>query len=263
MPVVLNACIETCSSTQSYLIEAATEAGVLPHGTWIAARDQTSGRGRHGGVWHSASGNLSFSMIVEPSRSGGLLTRLSLMAACAAVRALETNWPALKGERNRIEIKWPNDLIWNDRKLGGILCESLSSRSQIVVGIGANLRRAPQIPGGALAADLSEYVVDDEDVSAFCPVLAEALKEQLRDVSDDRWAQAVAEYSSRAWLPAQTPVVWGKNREHRGSVLGLGPAGELRVRCVDSNQAEMSLYSEIIEKLRPAGPTASDGSLGG
>ena len=143
--------VERCTSTNDLLLKET-------HSVLLAAEEQTAGRGRRGRRWHSARGaGLTFSLgrrIRRPSRE---LAALSLVAGVAAARALRA-----LGVR-RAALKWPNDLLVDGAKLGGILVEArtpASSRegSYAVIGLGINCRRTP-----GLAARLGREVafVDD------------------------------------------------------------------------------------------------------
>lgn len=106
-------------------------------GTVIIADEQTSGKGRLGRTWISPSGkNLYMSIILTPPispRDATILTLMSAVACCIALRKL-LSLP--------VTIKWPNDLMVNDRKIGGILTEIKADIDKItyaVIGIGINI----------------------------------------------------------------------------------------------------------------------------
>jgi len=107
----------------------------FPEGTAVMAEEQISGRGTKGRSWHSARGKgLYVSFILRPSP--GSLNLLPAAAGLAAAEAVQM----LSGVR--VRLKWPNDLVFNGQKLGGILCEGGSSGQKLswtVAGIGLNL----------------------------------------------------------------------------------------------------------------------------
>jgi BirA family transcriptional regulator, biotin operon repressor / biotin---[acetyl-CoA-carboxylase] ligase len=119
------------------------QAGV-EHGTLVLAEAQTAGRGRMGRSWFSPPGvNLYASLVIrtaiDAQRMAGWLSWLPLMAAVSAAQAIEA---VAKGP---IAIKWPNDLLIHERKMGGILCESGGSAGVDpfqVIGIGLNVNGA-------------------------------------------------------------------------------------------------------------------------
>jgi len=134
-------------STNSWLRERSL---ALPAPYACLAEHQLAGRGRRGRVWEDATGldiclSLLWRFDVAQARAQGL----SLAVGVAVVRAL-----AATGASG-IGLKWPNDVVWQDRKLGGILIEgSVSGRLWVVViGVGINVHpgkapdsRAPRVP---------------------------------------------------------------------------------------------------------------------
>jgi len=109
------------------------------HGTVVAADAQRSGRGRRGRSWWSPPGNLYASFVIRPA-AGGDSGQLAFVAAVAAADALGAVVP--------VRFKWPNDLLLNGRKFGGILieCEDIGA----VIGMGINIVAAPaDTPYGA------------------------------------------------------------------------------------------------------------------
>ena len=107
-------------------------------GLVVTAEQQTAGRGRHGRRWVSPFGtNLYLSMAWQFSRGVEAMTGLSLAVGAAAADALELH--GLDG----VELKWPNDILHQGAKLGGILVETSGNAAgpaTAVVGIGINLR---------------------------------------------------------------------------------------------------------------------------
>src|SRR5438128_6043510 len=107
-----------------------------PEALCVVAREQTLGRGRLDRSWHSPkNAGLYFSIVLRPQLAMNLWPLITLMAALAASDAL------LKACGLRADIKWPNDLCVNDRKLGGVLAETIDTEKgpAAIVGIGINL----------------------------------------------------------------------------------------------------------------------------
>lgn len=90
-----------------------------PHGTAVAAREQTAARGRRGRTWLARRGGLWMSVICRPAESSGM-EHLSLRIGLAVAEMLERLVPAI----GRVQVKWPNDLLLDGRKVAGILCEA-------------------------------------------------------------------------------------------------------------------------------------------
>lgn len=121
-------------STNRYLWRQAL-AGA-PHGSVVVADHQTSGRGRRGRQWHSPQGlNLYFSVLLRPHLKLDQVPQLSLVTVAAL-------WQALSGECPGLQIKWPNDLYCQGRKMAGILSEMMpgpDGAQFVIVGVGLNV----------------------------------------------------------------------------------------------------------------------------
>ena len=108
-----------------------------PGGTVVTAREQTAGRGRRGRVWTAPEGKaLLYSAVLRPLDERHLLLPLSVpLAVCAAAEELRPDIEC--------QVKWPNDIWLEERKLSGILIESRPQDSWAIIGIGLNLSIAP------------------------------------------------------------------------------------------------------------------------
>jgi BirA family biotin operon repressor/biotin-[acetyl-CoA-carboxylase] ligase len=132
------ALVDECDSTNAELL--AQVAGGAPSGSALACELQTAGRGRRGNEWLSGlATSLTFSLLWRYGGCGTDLGGLSLAAGVACVRALATL------DVRGVKLKWPNDLMYERRKLGGILVEATGERrgpTAVVVGVGINVRHS-------------------------------------------------------------------------------------------------------------------------
>ncbi|HRD66148.1 MAG TPA: biotin--[acetyl-CoA-carboxylase] ligase [Candidatus Competibacter sp.] len=150
----------TLDSTNAYLLEGA-RAG-WPSGAVCLAERQTAGRGRQGRNWVTPFGaGLAFSLLwrfeVSPEALGGL----SLVTGIAVARALQ-NLGVLE-----VGLKWPNDIWWHERKLGGILLESGGTARMFYVVAGIGLNVALPDPDAAL---IDQPWVDLREILGAVPV---------------------------------------------------------------------------------------------
>ena len=182
--------VDVTGSTNDDLLEAGKLGA--PHGTGLAARAQTAGRGRRGHKWDSTAGNLLLSIVLRPCVDPAKYSGLAAVSGLAVLEALKK-----QGLANEIGLKWPNDLVARGRKLGGILVEAArdnEGKPFAVCGIGVNVNYTPQeVPDGGLAAiglsSLNESVpsVDtllDEVYHAVVDAV-DAWAEQLNALADD------------------------------------------------------------------------------
>ena len=140
------------ASTNAAALERARagESGNL----WITAREQTAGRGRRGRGWTTGEGNLAASLLLIDPAPPALAATLSFVAGVALHQAAcDLAGPALAP---RLGLKWPNDLLADNRKLAGILIEGdklAGSRFAVVIGVGVNCVSHPEIAGPVPAGD--------------------------------------------------------------------------------------------------------------
>ena len=128
-----------CHSTNSYLQEL-SRTQTLPDGTLVITHHQTAGRGQRNNVWITEPGkNLTFSLLLQP----GFLAPASQFQLSQAVALAVKD--ALAGfSQKSVAIKWPNDVLLNGKKVGGILIENQLAGNRLersVIGIGLNVNQ--------------------------------------------------------------------------------------------------------------------------
>ena len=196
-------------------------------GLAVFAEEQTAGRGRSGNTWFSPKGqSVLCSVLLLESRPAGEL--IMLAGAVAVAEAV--------GRCGRYEarIKWPNDIILNDKKVGGILLESRGSKknADYVLGIGVNCHQAGDFFSGEL-----EGVATSIDLESGQTCDRTSLAKRLL-VSLDEW-MAVAEKSAKRvierWEQLSTQLGHRVNllynkRKFSGNCIGVDPQKGLIVQ---------------------------------
>ena len=131
--------LDFVDSTNNYAMQL-IDGNKAQHGLTIVANAQTQGKGQRGKTWQDAHGqSLLMSMVVQPAHqlSDQFLFNASVAVAIANVlQKLNNNW--------KVNIKWPNDIIINDKKAGGILIENVlrgSKWTHSVIGFGLNIKQ--------------------------------------------------------------------------------------------------------------------------
>ncbi len=123
-------------STNNRALELAAQGA--PHGLVIGARQQTAGRGRQGKSWVSPlDAGLYISFLLRPQIELTQIPLISLATGAAVARALRSACGIEVG------LKWVNDIVYDRRKLGGILAE-MPNKNTLVIGIGINLRNVQE-----------------------------------------------------------------------------------------------------------------------
>lgn len=168
-PVIVK---EQVTSTNSVLKELAIEGAA--EGSVLIALRQTGGRGRMGRSFVSPPGGLYLSMLLSPRCSPEASLSLTPCAAVAVQRAIA------RLSDVKADIKWPNDLLAEGKKVCGILCESVFYQGQqkLIVGVGLNVNTPPEAFTGELSAIAgSLFSVTGKKISS--QKAAEALIEEL------------------------------------------------------------------------------------
>ncbi|MCL6544309.1 MAG: biotin--[acetyl-CoA-carboxylase] ligase [Bryobacteraceae bacterium] len=134
---------ESIPSTMPEAARLASEGASA--GTVVVAEEQTAGQGRLGRSWYSEKeSGLYVSFVLRPAAPEGALQLVTVAAGLAAQEAVER----VSGVRCRI--KWPNDLLADGKKCGGILCQT--AEEAVIAGIGINVNHAafpPELAGTA------------------------------------------------------------------------------------------------------------------
>jgi BirA family transcriptional regulator, biotin operon repressor / biotin---[acetyl-CoA-carboxylase] ligase len=219
--------------------------------TCVTADAQTAGRGRRERVWHSTPGDgLYLSVLLRPLLPARALPLLSLMSAVAVAEAVTDATKAVTRKELDVDIKWPNDVLVNGRKLSGVLIESAGAASEaprVVVGIGVNLNHQsfpPELSG--VATSLAIECGARFAVGEFRGVLLDALArryEELRGGGAARLLRRWQELSSYA--RGKQVVVRLDDRELRGVTEGLTDGGALLVRAA-SGELHTVLAGEVV-----------------
>ena len=182
--------LDTVGSTNDEAAQRA-DAGA-PEGTVVWSREQTGGRGRRGRHWASPVGNLYTSTILRPDCPAQRAAELGFAAALAVADIVPAG--------REVRVKWPNDVLVDGGKIGGILLESAIGQTgqvqHVVAGIGVNVGFAPQLPemrypGSALGGS----------VEAALEKLAAALAARLAE-----WRREGFETVRAAWLAKAGPL---------------------------------------------------------
>ena len=219
-------------STSDRLRELAQRG--TPAFTVVVAGTQSQGRGRMGREWHSPPGSgLWMSVLVRdvPERFSGILP---LAVGVAVARALE------RMTADSVALKWPNDILIGDRKVAGILCETVGEPGEgVIVGIGVNLRT----PEGGLPPELAPGVAFLEGVSGLPvaePAVARLLLGELgrwvRPVPERLEGRLLAEWEARDCLRGRLVILDGGAS---GTARGLRADGALVVTLADGREVDV------------------------
>lgn len=230
-------CLDSVGSTSDVARRLAQRGD--PEGTLVIAEEQTAGRGRQGRSWIAPSGSgLLLSLVFRPSLAPAELPQLLMASSLAVAQAIEdaTGLP--------VRLKWPNDILLEGKKAGGILIEASLSGDELdyaVVGIGLNVNldaaQIPEIAGSAtsLSTELGRRVPRLQVLQSLLQSMEEEyLRLQSGESPHSRWAARLAQLGQA--LVVNTP--WGREE---GRLDRVGEDGTLFLRREDGTEVRITV----------------------
>lgn len=212
-------------STNRYILNLAP-SGVVS-GLAVLAEHQSAGRGRRGRHWVSPFGrNLYLSLLWEFELDATQLSGLSLAIAVAMTRALT------KLKINDVMLKWPNDLLWQERKLCGVLLEMKGEASgpwQVVIGIGMNVNMDPIMTDeiGQPWVDLQSILGRNLDRNQLAGLILSELLDAIDQFQHLGLSPFLAEWRSRDVCRDQLVELHFPDRVQQGIARGIDSDGAL------------------------------------
>jgi BirA family transcriptional regulator, biotin operon repressor / biotin---[acetyl-CoA-carboxylase] ligase len=212
--------------------------------TVIIAGEQTNGRGRKGKVWYSERGKgLYMSVVLKPCSIIDNNLFLTLAASVAAAETISEMVSAKAG------IKWPNDILLDNRKVCGILTETVTEGSElkfVIVGVGVNTnqKRFPEEMNGK-ATSLREFIKEKTGIDNV--ISDDTLSVKLLDRLDDLYYKIEKGYTNKIiemWRSYS--IIQGRRvklkrggKEYRGTVKDIDEHGRLMVICDNGDTYSM------------------------
>lgn len=227
-------------STNADLLARLRAGSLLREGDWLVAERQSAGRGRQGRNWFDGTGNFMGSTVVHSAASDPPAHTLALVAGLAAYETVLPFCP----EAGALMLKWPNDLLLAGAKLAGILLES--ANGSVVVGIGVNLKVAPQLTDRKTIAlaDIAPPPSRDDFAVRLAAVF---------DAEVERWRSHGLELLLRRWQAAahghgaSLKVHDPSGSTLVGSFVGLDASGSLLLRDPDGKTHTVHAGDVVME----------------
>ncbi len=226
-------------STNAFAARLFAHDHKVAEGTIIIAEAQTEGRGRLGRAWHSErEAGLYFSMVLYPKTPPSLAPLFTLATAVAMHNAIE------RDTRLNVDIKWPNDLLIDNRKVCGILSELQAEVDRIktmIIGVGVNVNHEH------LPADIAQRATSLRIASGRIQSRIEILLEFLEEFEslymgfERKGPRTIIEHWMRlsSFASARKIEVHNGVRKISGITRGLNPLGALRIEQKDGHIEEV------------------------
>lgn len=234
--------LEEVGSTNTLLKAMALQGA--PQGTVLIASRQTAGRGRLGRTFLSPDGvGVYLSALIRPNAGADQLMHLTCAVAVAMCDAVE----AASGIRPKI--KWTNDLVIGNRKLGGILTELVFADGAVsgaIIGIGINCRQKPEDFDSSIrdmATSLSMAAGREISRSRLAAEMIRALEKMSRELIPEK-SRLMAQYEKDCMTIGQMIRVVRGESESYGTAVGIDSDGGLIVEY-DSGITETVAFGEV------------------
>ncbi|MGI4776458.1 MAG: biotin--[acetyl-CoA-carboxylase] ligase [Janthinobacterium lividum] len=236
---------DSIDSTNS---EAIRLAKTKPIGDFVIwAKSQTSGRGRAGKDWQSNIGNLYVSILINNYIPFTVQPQLAFVTALAVYDVVSNLiMENESGVSKNVKIKWPNDILVNNKKISGILLESLAlnnKNSFMVVGIGININSHPTLTQPS--TDLSAESAKQQDLEQVLSLLMISFDKYFCLWKKDGFLKIREEWLGKAARLGELITIKNNNDEFRGIFENIDINGNIELKD-DKGQLSTHLAGEIL-----------------
>ncbi|WP_419700328.1 biotin--[acetyl-CoA-carboxylase] ligase [Mucilaginibacter sp. NFX135] len=237
--------IQQVDSTNTFLKDLLSNSKPLPEGTVIMAESQYAGRGQQQNKWHSEPGkNLTFSILLTP-----VFLPVSDQFDLNRVVSLgvyDALYPYLG---DKVKIKWPNDIYYNDQKLGGILIETHIQGTYIkdaIIGIGLNINQESFEPGAGNAISLKQILHRDYDLKTILSEICSHIEAYYLNLRAGKFLFVRNTYLSRLYWLNEVKPFRSNDQIFEGVIKNVKENGML---VVENNNGQQEFSLKQIEFL--------------
>jgi BirA family biotin operon repressor/biotin-[acetyl-CoA-carboxylase] ligase len=209
-------------------------AGEINDTFWLQAEDQKQGRGMGSNTWLSEPGkNITGSLVIFPSSLKATEQfRISVLASLAVCDLMELYF-------ENVSIKWPNDILLDGLKAGGLLVENAIMGNYIshsVVGLGLNVNQVVFPPELGNAASFKQKMGLDFNLTDLCDLLLEFLEGRMAHLENRKYSILKDEYASKLYrykefAPYRSKGIWFRARildvDHFGHLILESETGDI------------------------------------
>jgi len=233
-------------STQDYAMALPNSESL--HGTIVIAKKQNIGKGRIGRTWISPEGGLWMSIIFRPDFSVDNIIFIQFIGALAVANAIQ--------EITKIDckLKWPNDVLINEKKVCGILVDVNveNENKKIVMGIGLNANIDSSSinnflnNGNIKATTLKEECGNYIDLLFLIKSILEKLEHYYDTLlSRGKTLEIIDSWKERSDMFGKEAIVYDGNEKFMGQVIDIDPNGALVMKLTDGSVKKIIYYSNV------------------
>lgn len=225
--------LDKIGSTNDYLLDLLKKQPVL-EGTTVSAHHQYRGKGQQGATWDSvAEKNITMSLVLYPKFLN--IRNQFYLSQCVALAVYHLAKDVLQNHQpSFLRIKWPNDIYYGNRKLGGILIENLLDRQKIntsVIGIGLNVNQFIFPKHLYKAISFQQITGQEYDIVKLIQKLCSYLEVQYLQLKADKLTAIQSSYLKNLYRFGEYHYYETPSGERLyAQISGIGTSGKLRLR---------------------------------
>ncbi|WP_341757823.1 biotin--[acetyl-CoA-carboxylase] ligase [Candidatus Tisiphia endosymbiont of Ditula angustiorana] len=210
----------------------------------IFAKNQTKSRGRNTKAWHSSLGNLYVSILLNHKIDLNFIPQLSFVMAIVVYKTIRSLWVE---SENFIKLKWPNDVLINDRKVSGILLESISinDNNYLIIGVGINVKGSP-LNIDQLATNLSDENIAVKDLEYLLELLMINFEKYFSRWKQEGFSKIRQYWLKRAYKLGKMVTVNDGNTKISGIFKDIDEKGSIRIELASGQVCCVNYATEII-----------------
>ena len=227
--------LNVCTSTNDIAFSAALNGEI--EGTSYLANTQTKGRGRNQNKWTSTKGNLFLSTIIKPKSDKSFWHQLSVIVGFSIIQVLVD----IGVNSNLINLKWPNDILVDEKKICGILLES--SDNFIIVGIGLNILKTPVLETKWATTKLNDHLKGSINIKNIGLKILNKVFNNYHSWEKFGFVFFKEDINKKMFMINKKIVlnVNSKSNPLNGVFLGIGDSGGIKVKT----NSEISEYLSV------------------
>ncbi|HVW95730.1 MAG TPA: biotin--[acetyl-CoA-carboxylase] ligase [Mucilaginibacter sp.] len=232
--------IKQVGSTNNYLKELTSNSKPVMEGTVIMAEDQYAGRGQQQNGWHAEPGkNLTFSILLKPTFLA-VTDQFDLVRA-VSLGVFDALEPLLGGQ---LRIKWPNDVYYGDKKLGGMLIENMIQGGQIkntIVGIGLNINQERFPDNLPNPISVKQILQQDYDLKSLLSEICRRIEGYYLNLKAGKISFVRNTYLGRLYRLNEVHLFTSNGNRFTGTIKDVTQNGRLVVEDNNRQNLEFSL----------------------
>lgn len=228
--------LQRVDSTNNYLKEELSKSKPVSEGTVILAEEQFAGRGQQNNAWVTEPGkNLTFSILLNPTFPTPEKQFMLNKAISLAINDI-----LCKVIGNQVKIKWPNDIYYNDLKLGGILIENIIQGvrwKHAIIGVGLNVNQTSFPDYLNNVTSVAKILQHNYDLQSLLKDICKAIEVRYFQLKNQEFDILNSDYLNKLYRLGEVHLFEIEGERTPGSITGIGEQGFLQVSLPEGSRS--------------------------